>query len=175
MIRKLMIGWVVLSAALFLTPQVHARRYGGAVFDCASHGFRYEECNIPFRGDVRLVEQRSGTRCIEGETWGTRRGRVWVDKGCSGRFAADNDGGDGDGGGWRPGPDWDRTISFGCGSSQFNYNFCQVDVGRGGSVVIQRRTSEAACIEGRTWGWNRAGVWVDRGCSADFVVRRRWH
>ena len=176
MIGKLLAGLALVGAALFAAPQAQAQRYGGAVFDCSSYGFRYEECNIPFRGDVRIVEQRSGARCVEGETWGTRRGRVWVDKGCSGRFAPDTGGGGGGGGGgeWRPGPDWDRTISFGCGSSQYNYNFCQVDVGPDGTVVLQRQTSGTACIEGRTWGWNRAGVWVDKGCAGDFTIRRRW-
>gem|GEM_PF-4146415 len=97
MIGKLLAGLALVGAALFAAPQAQAQRYSGAVFDCSSHGFRYEECNIPFRGDVRIVEQRSGARCVEGETWGTRRGRVWVDKGCSGRFAPDTGGGGGAG------------------------------------------------------------------------------
>jgi len=28
----------------------------------------------------------------------------------------------------------------------------------------------ARCIEGYTWGYNEQGVWVDRGCQAEFVL-----
>jgi len=49
-----------------------------------------------------------------------------------------------------------------------------VDVGRRGHVRLIRQNSNAACIEGSTWGWNRAGIWVDRGCGAQFMVDRRW-
>ena len=65
-----------------------------------------------------------------------------------------------------------QTIS--CGSPQYRYYFCQVDVGARGHVTLQRQYSDAACIEGQTWGWNRAGIWVDKGCGGHFIVSRRW-
>jgi hypothetical protein len=37
-------------------------------------------------------------------------------------------------------------------------------------VQLLRTLSDSACIEGRTWGWDRNGVWVDRGCRAEFSV-----
>lgn len=37
---------------------------------------------------VRLVEQTSDTRCVQGENWGVDRRGVWVDQGCAGRFVA---------------------------------------------------------------------------------------
>jgi len=61
-----------------------------------------------------------------------------------------------------------------CGSQNFRYNMCQVDTGRGSDVRVSRQISGTACVEGRTWGWNRAGIWVDQGCDAEFVVDRRW-
>lgn len=53
---------------------------------CESDGQRYRECQTPFRGPVALAREVSGTRCIEGENWGWREGRVWVDQGCSAVF-----------------------------------------------------------------------------------------
>ncbi|AIE86378.1 DUF3011 domain-containing protein [Fimbriimonas ginsengisoli] len=37
-------------------------------------------------------------------------------------------------------------------------------------VRLIRRLSDAACIEGRSWGYDRNGIWVDRGCRAEFEI-----
>jgi hypothetical protein len=37
-----------------------------------------------------------------------------------------------------------------------------------GSVRLIRRLSDKPCIEGRTWGYDRNGIWVDDGCRAIF-------
>jgi hypothetical protein len=94
----------------------------------------------------------------------------------AGRGGGDHDGrpGNGGGGGWHPGADWDQDIRVRCASQDYHYNMCQVDVGRGGRVYIERQISGTRCDEGRNWGSNRAGVWVDGGCEAIFVVERRW-
>jgi hypothetical protein len=36
--------------------------------------------------------------------------------------------------------------------------------------VLRRSFGEAACLLGKTWGYDDAGVWVADGCSAEFVV-----
>ncbi|MFI4969871.1 MAG: DUF3011 domain-containing protein [Lysobacterales bacterium] len=150
---------------------------------CASSGYQYNLCQVDTgQGSrVAIVRQVSKTRCVEGRNWGWNRAGVWVDQGCEGVFRVQRrwaGGGQrpdtGNGGAWQPGPDWDRAITVTCGSPQYNYAMCQVDTGRGGSVQLQRQTSDARCIRGRTWGFNRAGVWVDKGCSGVFVVERRW-
>lgn len=46
--------------------------------------------------------------------------------------------------------------------------------GLAGRTPRVRQPSRSACIEGRTWGWNRAGIWVDEGCGGRFMVARRW-
>lgn len=38
-----------------------------------------------------------------------------------------------------------------------------------GGVVLVRQLSRGACIEGRTWGWDRRGVWVTEGCRGEFA------
>ncbi|MBK7600121.1 MAG: DUF3011 domain-containing protein [Acidobacteria bacterium] len=40
-------------------------------------------------------------------------------------------------------------------------------------VQLVRQRSDAACIQGRTWGFDRRRIWVDRGCRADFIVGNR--
>ena len=40
----------------------------------------------------------------------------------------------------------------------------------GGRVVLERQHSRAACIEGRSWGYGRNGIWVSQGCRADFRI-----
>jgi hypothetical protein len=99
---------------------------------------------------------------------------LWVDRGCRGLFVQARRGHGSQRGDGRPNPGWDRSITLECGSSRQKYNFCQVDVGRHGRVRLSKRISDSRCVEGSSWGWNRAGVWVDNGCRARFVVDRRW-
>ena len=57
---------------------------------------------------------------------------------------------------------------FRCESQDNRMRRCNVAVYRG--VQMQRRLSDSPCIQGSTWGWDRNGIWVDRGCRADFLV-----
>jgi hypothetical protein len=171
---------LVVTAGLLPVGTLQAQPYGGGgdAVDCVSRGYSYQRCDVPWR-DARLVRQLSDTQCVRGRSWGVDpRGFIWVDRGCGARFVAAGYGqgpGPGPGPGpWRPGPGWDNRFEITCGSPQYNYAFCQVDVGGGGRVSIRRQTSDARCAEGQSWGWNRAGVWVDKGCSAVFTVDRRW-
>ena len=139
---------------------------------CESSNGRYNQCRLPWRGNARLVQQLSSTACVRGQTWGSRGGSVWVNGGCRGRFAPAGYGPGG--GGWAPPSGWNQRFEVRCASPQYQYAFCQVDVGRSGRVYVRRQISGSACVEGRTWGWNRAGVWVNNGCEAVFTVDRRW-
>jgi hypothetical protein len=55
-----------------------------------------------------------------------------------------------------------------CASANFDYSYCRVDT-RGGIRLLQQ-LSRAPCVQGRTWGTDPRGIWVDRGCSAQFSV-----
>jgi hypothetical protein len=35
---------------------------------------------------------------------------------------------------------------------------------------LERQLSDARCIRGDNWGVDRGGIWVDRGCAAEFRV-----
>ncbi len=61
-----------------------------------------------------------------------------------------------------------------CESTHNRQQFCRIDT-RGG-VQLQRQLSNAACRQNQTWGYDRNGIWVDRGCRAEFRVgsSERW-
>jgi hypothetical protein len=55
-----------------------------------------------------------------------------------------------------------------CTSTGYDRTHCNVDT-RGG-VALVRRLSEAPCERNRTWGATNRGIWVSRGCRAEFRV-----
>ena len=69
-----------------------------------------------------------------------------------------------------PDRDYDRQVIL-CESHNGQSRFCHADT-RGG-VRLRYQHSRSACIEGRSWGWDRRGVWVSRGCRAEFVLGGR--
>ncbi|WP_199098877.1 DUF3011 domain-containing protein [Dyella sp. ASV21] len=174
------VAGVVLGLLASAAPMAHAQ--GRDVIRCGSDDGRFSRCQVPWR-DAELIRQESNSPCVRGQSWGVDRGGLWVDRGCRGQFVemgrgggwrGDDDGRWQGGGGWRPGPDWDREIRFQCESGDKRYQFCQVDVGGRGRVRLLRQLSGTPCEEGYSWGWNRAGVWVNRGCRGLFSVDRRW-
>lgn len=58
-----------------------------------------------------------------------------------------------------------------CESRDYRQVYCDID-SRGG-VRIVNQLSDTACVEGRTWGFDRRGVWVSGGCRAEFEVAGR--
>jgi hypothetical protein len=58
-----------------------------------------------------------------------------------------------------------------CESGDMKRHWCSEGIGA--KVTLVRKRSNAPCIQGRTWGVARNGIWVDRGCRADFEIRRR--
>jgi hypothetical protein len=157
-------GFVVGGLLLAGSP-AHAQGQRPTVY-CASNDNRFARCQVPWR-DAQLMQQMSQTRCIRDQTWGFDRGSIWVDRGCRGQFA------DARGGwGWQPGGN--QPFQIRCESSGGNYKFCPVNLNRGDAVRIVRQLSSANCRQGDSWGWRPDGVWVNRGCRADFVVDRRY-
>jgi hypothetical protein len=62
-----------------------------------------------------------------------------------------------------------RSQSIYCASDDGRRRTCPINTGSGNVRLVNQR-SGAACVQGRTWGFNRTGIWVDRGCRADFEV-----
>lgn len=61
-----------------------------------------------------------------------------------------------------------RTIE--CASRDYRYAFCRTNTD--GGVRLVKQISEADCRQGRSWGYDRNGIWVDEGCEARFKVGR---
>ena len=63
----------------------------------------------------------------------------------------------------------ERTIT--CSSWNYRYRYCRADTDN--RVRLERQISFATrCRLGDTWGYDSRGVWVDRGCQAEFRVGR---
>ena len=157
-----MLAASMLACTAFAAPQ-YAAPYGsnpgyrdGQVVRCESTDGRSRECPIDSYGRVRLVRQLSGAPCMEGQTWRSAGGRIWVNQGCRGEFVADDYGNGYDNAG--------QVVR--CESNDGRVRRCAMDTR--GRVELVRALSDAACIEGRTWGSDQAGIWVDRGCRAEF-------
>ena len=58
--------------------------------------------------------------------------------------------------------------SLTCASEDGRRHYCAADTRAG--VSLQRQRSKSVCTQGTTWGFDQNGVWVDRGCRADFLV-----
>lgn len=133
---------------------------------CESDEGRTRQCAVDARGGVRLVRQLSSAACVEGRTWGSGRDSIWVSQGCRGEFQTGAGGGSGWSGGYPGGAGVGQTLR--CESANDRQRRCNVPVRR--SVNLVRQLSSARCIEGGSWGWDRDGIWVDRGCRAEFRV-----
>lgn len=139
---------------------------------CASDDMRRHYCSVDTRGGVQLMRQRSDASCIAGRTWGYDGRGIWVDRGCRADFALSS--GYRSGGGYGGGPfgGYGSNGGYGsttyCASDDMRRHYCSVDT-RGGVQLVRQR-SDASCVAGRTWGYDRRGIWVDRGCRADFAL-----
>ena len=146
-----------------VAPPVHAQ--GGGPAYCASNDNRFARCQVSWR-DAILVQQSSKAACIRGKTWGFDRNGIWVNGGCRGQFAPAR------GGGWGGGGRQPQRIR--CESSSNNYRLCPVNLQRGDDVRVANQLSGASCQQGRSWGVQPNGIWVNRGCRADFDINRRY-
>ena len=140
--------------------------YGAQVLRCESNDGRQKLCPADARGGVQLVRQLSRHPCLRNQSWGLNVRGVWVSQGCRAEFRI---------GGSRPGQDNDgdndRAQVVRCESPRGARNQCRVDV-RGG-VRMLRQLSTSSCVEDRTWGYDRGGIWVSQGCRADFEIGSR--
>jgi hypothetical protein len=127
---------------------------------CKSGDYRRRYCPADIRyGAAALVRQRSQAPCVYGRTWAYDQRGIWVSNGCEGEFEIGYQDKV-----WAPTGQgrWVR-----CESRDYTQTRCATG---GRSAQLVRQVSRAPCIEGQTWGWARRGIWVDRGCAADFEV-----
>jgi hypothetical protein len=122
---------------------------------CESHKGRYRFCEAEVNGPVRMIKQLSDAPCIEGQTWGYDRYGIWVTNGCRAKFEIVEYG--------------EGVKKISCESEHEMYRYCPVS-GVVGEVRLIKQFSKSPCIEGQSWGFDRHGVWVDRGCRGEFAI-----
>lgn len=141
----------------------------GQVITCSSDNGRRNYCAIPSGmnpNGIGMTRQISGSACIQGQTWGVDRRGLWVDQGCRAEFSSR--------GGFGPGMGGGQVQIITCSSNDGRRNYCALPNGvRRNNVGMTRQISGSACIQNQTWGVDRRGLWVDRGCRAEFQVRNR--
>ena len=134
------------------------RQSSAQTISCSSDDGRRHYCAADIRGEVRMVKQNSDSPCQQGYSWGFDRGGIWVDRGCRADFAV------------VPyvygGSDQSNTIS--CSSDDGNRHYCPTN--GPGQVQLVKQRSDSPCQQGYSWGSDDRGIWVDRGCRADFAV-----
>jgi hypothetical protein len=146
--------------------------YGVATVLCESKDNRRRHCRADVRGGrVVLIRNISRTQCAEGHNWGWDDAGVWVDQGCRGEFGVEAGGGYARYGAQPYGYGGPRQgiARVRCESRDHRRAFCGA---AGGNVVLVQQVSDAACIEGRTWGFDGRRIWVDQGCAGEFEVVR---
>lgn len=150
------LAWV---AGLFMTLCIPSLSFAQRI-SCESRDYERSYCATDIQVNrAWLINQSSRAPCVQGRTWGYDRGGIWVNSGCAGDFGIQ-------GSGRAPG----NTIV--CESRDYRQNFCGVHGPIGRARLIEQQ-SEAACIEGRTWGIRENGIWVNKGCSGVFAIDSR--
>ncbi len=133
---------------------------------CSSENSQYRECSAPFRGTAVITQQISASACIQGQSWGSKPGVIWVNRGCRARFGimTNTGGNNGNDGNYH---DNNRIVV--CQSTRNRYVQCNTNF-RGRALLVKRLNNSAACISGRSWGQREGMVWVSRGCRAQFAA-----
>ena len=128
---------------------------GGPV-RCESIDNKAQICRVPWSGPSRLSRQLSATACVEGRTWQSQRGQVYVGGGCRAEFVSA--GGSGGSSGY-------STI---CTSIENRRITCPWPPGYGTPHLIEQ-LSRSPCIQGQTWGiQSQTAIWVSQGCRGRF-------
>ena len=137
-----------------------AGAFGRSVL-CESVNNGRTNCLADTSSGVQLARQISQNNCQRGSDWGFDENGIWVDHGCRAEFVL--------GGEQRftarttPAPA--RVL---CESQNEAMNRCPADTTYG--VTLARQISNSTCVRGQTWGYDANGIWVTRGCRAEFVL-----
>ena len=136
------------------------------VVSCESRDYQYAFCAVADEiASAQLLEQRSQAPCVEGRTWGWRANGIWVAGGCEADFRYRSASAPAP-----AAPPPARRLLV-CESRDGRYTFCPT--GQVRLVELVRQRSQAACLDGQTWGYQNDGIWVDHGCGAEFSVQLR--
>lgn len=131
---------------------------------CESQKGERHICPADTHRGVTLTRQLSATKCVQGDNWGfdDERELVWVDHGCRAEFIMGSNTAPKD----APAVLDARVV---CESNDNKRKNCRADTSAG--VQIVKHLSDSPCGFDREWGYDASGIWVTKGCRAEFVVR----
>jgi hypothetical protein len=130
---------------------------------CESLANRVEHCPAETRHGVRLTRLLSTSDCVENLDWGYDETGIWTARGCRAEFRV------GFADASSPASSLDvQSKKLVCASDDRRWKRCEVTVDNG--VDLLRQLSRTRCVKETNWGWDRAGIWVDKGCRAEFGV-----
>jgi predicted porin len=130
------------------TPEAKTQQ----TIDCGTSLGDRNTCDADTSSGVVLLRQTGDGTCALGRTWGFDAKGVWVADGCRGTFAFTDD----------------RTTVT-CSAVADAREVCSANTAGGVALV----TGSPACMLGRTWGYDKDGIWVSNGCQATFVLTTR--
>ncbi|ROU06001.1 DUF3011 domain-containing protein [Lysobacter enzymogenes] len=142
---------------------------GARVIKCESLGGRWNHCPARSEDGVALAQQLSKQPCLRNQTWGTDRSGVWVAGGCRGEFRLLGAQPEDEPAASAAADDGRKLIK--CESLDRRARRCDGDTGSG--VRMVKQLSKTECVEGRSWGFDAHGVWVEGGCRAEFELDYR--
>jgi len=139
-------------------------------FECESADKKKRHfCQADTRGGLRLIKTLSSQPCVYGKSWGYDAGGVWVERFCKAEFET---GGaatykppevSGTGHVWGAGNGLKSTE---CSSADGSKKYCEADTSEG--AVLVKDLGGSGCVRDETWGFDRRGVWVVKGCHGQF-------
>ncbi len=156
-------GVIAVVLGIWLVANLTAAEAAQGFINCASNGYRYQYCPANTQGRVVMVrEVSSGNLCRQGKGWGYDNGGIWVDRGCRAEFSFGRSGGGGQ---------WGGAGRLTCESIGYRHHYCSANTQ--GRVRLEREISTGnLCRQGRGWGFDGGGIWVDKGCRG--VFRYGW-
>jgi len=149
-----LLSWLLAALALVAPGAI-----GAQTIHCESRNYQRAYCPTGPISGAQIVTQISAAPCAQGRTWGWDGGGIWVSDGCEGQFAVQPT--------TVPPPEPPPSNTVGCESRDYQQSNCPTAARISRAWIVQQH-SQAPCIEGRTWGWDERGVWVNQGCSAVF-------
>lgn len=128
---------------------------------CESRNGNKTRCPVDTSMGVRLTKRTSDHACALGRDWGYDENGIWVTNGCRAEFTVSTSG-------YSPMTSAASRPAVLCESKDGRRSLCPADTTFG--VTLSRQLSDNDCIRNQTWGYDSGGIWVTKGCRAEFVL-----
>jgi DUF3011 family protein len=127
---------------------------------CESIPGHTKRCTAMTANGVQLARQISKHSCVLNKDWGWDNNGIWVKDGCRAEFTVNTN----------LAPMASSLTTITCESANGMNHHCSANTLNG--VTLSRQLSDSGCVEGKTWGYDKDGIWVSNGCRAEFTVGR---